>query len=95
MAEEVGDRTAFVSTLYGLGLANLILLPLANRIRASVAESYELGDQVFSMGRYGGTSPKTGKSAVMNWMFRWRLVDGKIVLFDSHIDSAMILTALA
>jgi chemotaxis protein MotA len=39
-----GIGTAFVSTLYGLGLANLVLLPLANRIRASVAESYELGE---------------------------------------------------
>jgi chemotaxis protein MotA len=36
-----GIGTAFVSTIYGLALANLILLPAANRIRASVAEVFE------------------------------------------------------
>jgi len=36
-----GVGTAFASTLYGLGLANLILLPLAHRIRATVAEKFE------------------------------------------------------
>jgi chemotaxis protein MotA len=37
----MGVGTAFASTLYGLGLANLFLLPLAHRIRASVAERFE------------------------------------------------------
>lgn len=36
-----GLGTAFVSTIYGLGLANLLLLPMAHRIRAVVAESFE------------------------------------------------------
>jgi chemotaxis protein MotA len=36
-----GVGTAFASTLYGLGLANLLLLPLAHRIRATVAEQFE------------------------------------------------------
>lgn len=34
----LGIGTAFLSTLYGLGLANLLLLPAAHRIRARVAE---------------------------------------------------------
>ena len=38
----LGIGTAFVSTLYGLGLANLVLLPAAHRIRAKVAETFEL-----------------------------------------------------
>ena len=33
--------TAFVSTIYGLGLANFLLLPLAHRMRARVAEEFE------------------------------------------------------
>ncbi len=37
-----GIGTAFVSTIYGLALANLLLLPAAHRIRACVAESYEV-----------------------------------------------------
>jgi chemotaxis protein MotA len=36
-----GIGTAFVSTIYGLALANLVLLPLAHRIRARVAETIE------------------------------------------------------
>ncbi len=36
-----GIGTAFVSTIYGLALANLFLLPLAHRIRARVAEAFE------------------------------------------------------
>ena len=34
-----GIGTAFVSTIYGLALANLLLLPMAHRIRASVAQT--------------------------------------------------------
>jgi chemotaxis protein MotA len=36
-----GVGTAFASTLYGIGLANLLLLPLAHRIRAAVAADFE------------------------------------------------------
>jgi len=37
----IGIGTAFVSTLYGLGLANLVLLPAAQRIRARAAATLE------------------------------------------------------
>ena len=37
----VGIGTAFVSTIYGLTLANLVLLPAAHRIRARVAQNFE------------------------------------------------------
>jgi chemotaxis protein MotA len=36
-----GIGTAFVSTIYGLALANFFLLPVAQRIRARVAENFE------------------------------------------------------
>jgi len=36
-----GVGTAFVSTIYGLILANIVLLPAAQRIRARVAEAFE------------------------------------------------------
>lgn len=41
-----GTGTAFVSTIYGLGLANLILLPSAQRMRAHVAEQFETNEMV-------------------------------------------------
>ena len=40
-AVALGIGTAFVSTIYGLALANLLLLPIAHRIRAGVAETFE------------------------------------------------------
>jgi chemotaxis protein MotA len=36
-----GIGTAFVSTIYGLSLANLLLLPIAHRMRARVADNFE------------------------------------------------------
>lgn len=42
----LGIGTAFVSTIYGLGLANLVLLPAAHRIRARVAETFEVNELI-------------------------------------------------
>ena len=41
-----GIGTAFVSTIYGLGLANLLLLPAAHRIRARVAQNFEIQELI-------------------------------------------------
>lgn len=41
-----GIGTAFVSTIYGLALANLLLLPIANRIRVRVAETFEIQEMI-------------------------------------------------
>ncbi len=41
-----GIAMAFVSTIYGLGLANLILLPAAHRIRARAAEEFETNEMI-------------------------------------------------
>lgn len=41
-----GVGTAFVSTIYGLALANLILLPAAHRIRARVADVFETHEMI-------------------------------------------------
>jgi chemotaxis protein MotA len=41
-----GTGTAFVSTIYGLGVANLLLLPAAQRIRAHAAERFETQEMI-------------------------------------------------
>jgi chemotaxis protein MotA len=41
-----GIGTAFVSTIYGLAIANLLLLPAAHRIRARVAENFEIQELI-------------------------------------------------
>ena len=55
----VGIGTAFVSTIYGLGLANLLLLPVACRLRVSVAEQFELEEMILEGGLafYDGPHP--------------------------------------
>ena len=45
-----GIGAAFVSTMYGLALANLLLLPAAHRIRASVAETFEIEEMIVEGG---------------------------------------------
>lgn len=42
----MGVGTAFVSTMYGLAIANLLLLPAAHRIRARVAENFEIQELI-------------------------------------------------
>lgn len=41
-----GIGTAFVSTIYGLAMANLLLLPAGHRIRARVAENFEIQELI-------------------------------------------------
>jgi len=45
-AVAAGTGTAFVSTIYGLALANLILLPTAQRMRAHVADEFETNEMI-------------------------------------------------
>ncbi len=61
-----GVGTAFVSTMYGLALANLILLPAAHRIRANVAETFEIEEMIVE----GGLSLMDG---IHPWLVRERL----------------------
>ncbi|HVO99233.1 MAG TPA: MotA/TolQ/ExbB proton channel family protein [Bryobacteraceae bacterium] len=51
--------TAFVSTVYGLALANLILLPSAQRMRAHVAEQFETNEMIVegTLGLFDGVHP--------------------------------------
>jgi chemotaxis protein MotA len=41
-----GTGIAFISTIYGLGLANLILLPSAQRMRAHMADQMETNEMI-------------------------------------------------
>jgi ketosteroid isomerase-like protein len=61
----------------------------------SPRENVEAGNEVFSFGTYQCTIRSTGKAATMDWMFRWRVEDGKITLFDSYVDSAAITAAMS
>jgi ketosteroid isomerase-like protein len=57
-------------------------------------ESVEHGNEVYSFGTYQCTMKSTGKPATMDWMFRWRVENGQVTLFDSYVDSAVITAAM-
>jgi ketosteroid isomerase-like protein len=57
-------------------------------------ETISNGNDVVTLGEYEGASVKTGKSARARFAFRWHLEDGKIVAYDSYIDTAALLAAL-
>jgi uncharacterized protein len=66
----------------------------AETVGFAARENVEAGNEVFSFGTYQCTIRSTGKSATMEWMFRWRVEGGRITLFDSYIDSGAIIAAM-
>ena len=48
-----------------------------------------------AFGVYGGKAKATGKFAQSDWMFRWKVVDGKITKYESYIDTAAMLAAMS
>src|SRR5580704_5177868 len=69
-AVALGIGTAFVSTVYGLALANLVLLPAAHRIRASVAEAFELDEMMVEGGLclFDGIHPSLVRERLNNFL---------------------------
>ena len=57
-------------------------------------ENVDHGDQVFSFGVYRGRSRATGRTASAEWMFRWKVRDGRIVSYESYTDSAALTATL-
>jgi len=57
-------------------------------------ENIEHGEEVFSFGTYSGRSRKTGQTGTAEWMFRWRVRDGKILAWNSYIDTAALLAVI-
>lgn len=53
-------------------------------------ESIEHEGEVFSFGVYAARSRATGRAATAEWMFRWRVENGKIVSWQSYIDTAVL-----
>ena len=60
----------------------------------AVDDMIESGEEVFAFGYYEGKARGTGRTAGARWAFRWRVVNGKIELYDGHIDTAALLGAL-
>jgi ketosteroid isomerase-like protein len=57
-------------------------------------ENIAHGDEVLSFGTYEGRSRKTGRTGSAEWMFRWGVQGGKVVAYQSYIDTAALLAAI-
>jgi chemotaxis protein MotA len=66
----LGIGTAFVSTMYGLALANLILLPAAHRLRAGVADTFEIEEMIVEggLGLIDGTHPSLVRERLSSFL---------------------------
>jgi ketosteroid isomerase-like protein len=74
---------------------------LLGRIAAStdvhefgVDEMHVPGDDVFVIGHEKGRWKSNGKSYASRWMHRFRVKDGKVVLFEEWFDSASTMATL-
>ena len=72
----------------------LKLAAVMQTIALEPRENIVAGNEVFTVGEYEGKSVKTGKTARVRWMFRWRVEGGKIVAWDGHLDSAPLVAIL-
>ena len=52
------------------------------------------GDTIVALGNYGGTYKKTGKTMSVPFAHVYDLLDGKIVKFVQHTDTAKVAEAL-
>jgi len=57
-------------------------------------ENIDRGDEVLSFGSYACRCRSSQRTGTAEWMFRWKVQDGKIVRFESYIDTAALLAAL-
>src|SRR5450432_2442040 len=46
-----------------------------------ILETYEAGDTVFSVGRYGGKARKTRKTSLSDFCFRWTVKNGMVTQY--------------
>ena len=56
-----GIAVAFVATIYGVGLANLVFLPIANKIKALVARDVSMREMLIEglVGIANGENPRS------------------------------------
>ena len=60
-----------------------------------VRENIVVGNEVFSFGRHDEILTATGKPAIVEFMFRWRVENGLITSYVSYVDSGAVVRALA
>lgn len=54
----------------------------------------DAGDHVGASGRYRGTWPATGRAMSPQVLHIWRMVDGKAIAFQQHLDTLDVARAM-
>jgi ketosteroid isomerase-like protein len=55
-----------------------------------VDEIFESGENVFAVGRHGATGRRSGRSAVTDWAFHFKVYDGKVAYYVGYNDTSAI-----
>lgn len=65
-----GIAVAFVATIYGVGLANLVLLPIGNRLKAIVAQEVKVREMIVDglIGIANGDNPRIIESRLRGYL---------------------------
>lgn len=65
----MGIAVAFVATIYGVGLANLIFLPVANKLKSCITQKVHFDEMIVEglVGMAGGESPNMLKLKLNNF----------------------------
>lgn len=58
-------------------------------------ENVVLGNEVFTFGSYSAKGRASGKTGTAKLAFRWKVDNGRIVSYDSYVDSAAMLAILS
>lgn len=84
-----GVGVAFTSTIYGLALANLVLLPVAHRIRARASETFDLQELMTegALCLFDGTQPRLVRQRLQSFLNTTPVEDRPTQAFESAMES--------
>jgi chemotaxis protein MotA len=87
-----GVGAAFTSTIYGLALANLVLLPAACRIRARAAETFDLQELMMegALCLFDGTHPRLVRQRLQSFVHAVPTPDRSLPALESALDAGQI-----
>lgn len=87
-----GVGAAFTSTIYGLALANLVLLPAAHRIRALASETFELQELMTegALCLFDGMHSMLVRQRLYSFLNAAPVRDHSIQVFESTLETEQI-----
>jgi len=87
-----GVGAAFTSTIYGLALANLVVLPAASRIRARAAETFDLQELMTegALCLFDGMHPRLVRQHLQSFLDAVPTPDRSIPALESAVETGQL-----